>query len=180
MKTSSKITVIASLAALALVGSAFAAWQFNKAATKTVESNVAITKDDSVGEITLSKETFYLTLDQDVLAWTESDHTDDVGAIEDTLTSIKVTYTGSSKANDVSDVTLTASFTADTAFASYVSITGGSLAEPTATGNKKEADYTLPTLAWTAQPTTQAQFNAMKEALAGKKVTFTFKATIAA
>lgn len=180
MKTSSKITVIASLAALALVGSAFAAWQFNKAATKTVDSNVAITKDDGVGEITLSKETFYLTLDQDVLAWTEADHTDDDGAITDTLTSIKVTYTGSAKANDVSDVDLDVTFSADSAFASYVNITDGSLATPTATGNKLEADYTLPTLAWAGKPTTQAQFDAMKTALAGKKVTFTFTATIAA
>lgn len=179
MKTSNKISIIATVGALALVGTAFAAWQFNAAANKNATSNVAITKDSSTGVITLDHETFYLTLDQDVLAWTTGNHDDKDEAINDTITKLAVTYTGSAKSKDVSDVTLTASFSADDAFASYVSITGGGLGTETNTENVKKADYTLPTLAWVAKPTTQATFNTMKTALAGAKVTFTFTAIIA-
>lgn len=179
MKTSNKISIIATVGALALVGTAFAAWQFNKSAEKVSTSNVAITKDASVGEIALNPETFYLTLDQDVLAWTTGNHNDKDETINDAITKLTVTYTGSAKSKDVSDVTLTASFNADDAFASYVSITGGGLGTATGTENVKEADYTLPTLAWVAKPTTQAQFDAMKSALASAKVTFTFTATVA-
>ena len=180
MKISSKISAVATMGALALVGTAFAAWQFNKSAVKEVNANVAITKDASVGEITLSQETFYLTLDQEFIGWTVSDHTDDEAAVSDGLTSLAVTYTGSAAAGDVSDVNLTAGFVADSAFNAYISITGGSLGTPTASANVKEATYTLPTVAWVSKPSTKAQFDAMKSALAGAKVTFTFTATVVA
>ncbi|MBR0439908.1 MAG: hypothetical protein IJK27_04075 [Bacilli bacterium] len=179
MKISSKISAIATMGALALVGTAFAAWQFNKNAEKVVNANVAITKDASVGEITLSQETFYLTLDQEFLGWTVSDHTNSEEAVTDGLTSFKVTYTGSEAAGDVSDVTLTAAFAADSAFDAYISVTGGGLGTPTASANVKEATYTLPTIAWVHKPTTKAQFDAMKSALDGAKVTFTYTATVA-
>ena len=181
MKTSNKISIIATVGALALVGTAFAAWQFNKSAEKASTSNVTITKDASIGEITLDPETFYLTLDQDTLGWTLSDHTNKEEAVEDVFDTVKVTYTGSAKSNDVSDVTLDVTFTVDSAISTYVSVTGGSLGTPTASGNKKEANYTLPTLAWVEgkKPTTQAKFDAMTDALAGAKVTFTFTATVA-
>lgn len=42
MKISSKISAVATMGALALVGTAFAAWQFNKSAEKVVDANVAI------------------------------------------------------------------------------------------------------------------------------------------
>jgi len=179
MKISSKISAVATMGALALVGTAFAAWQFNKSAEKVVDANVAITKDTSVGEITLSQETFYLTLDQEFLGWTVSDHTNSEEAVTDGLTSFTVTYTGSEAAGDVSDVTLTAAFAADSAFDAYISVTGGALGTPTAHANVEEATYTLPTVAWVNKPTTKAQFDAMKSALAGAKVTFTYTATVA-
>lgn len=180
MKISSKISAVAAMGALALVGTAFAAWQFNKGADKAANANVAITKDASVGEITLSQETFYLTLDQEFIGWTVSNHTDSEEAVTDGLSSLTVTYTGSEAAGDVSDVTLTASFSADSAFDAYVSFTGGVLGTPTADANVKEATYTLPTVGWVNKPTTKANFDAMKSALAGAKVTFTYTATVAA
>ena len=179
MKISSKISAVATMGALALVGTAFAAWQFNASKVKEVDANVAITKDASVGEITLSQETFYLTLDQEFIGWTVSDHTDKEEAVTDGLTSFTVTYTGSAAAGDVSDVSLTATYAADSAFDAYISITGGSLGTPTANANVKEATYTLPTVAWVSKPATKAQFDAMKSALAGAKVAFTFTATVA-
>ena len=180
MKTSSKISIIATISTLAVVGTAFAAWQFNKSAQKASNSNVVITKDDSVGEITLQYETFYLTLDQDTLAWTSVDNTDAETATG-VITTNKVTYTGSDKANDVSDVTLTVTYTVDSAISTYVTISGGELGARVENQNVLEQDYTLPTLTWVEgkKPTTKKAFDAMKAALAGAKVAFTFKADIA-
>ena len=178
MKITSKISAVATMGALALVGTAFAAWQFNKSADKVANANVAITKDASVGEITLSQETFYLTLDQGFLGWTVSDHTNSEEEVTDGLTSFTVTYTGSEAAGDVSDVNLTATFAADSAFDAYISLSGGALGTPTASANVKEATYTLPTVAWVNKPTTKANFDAMKSALEGAKVTFTYTATV--
>ena len=180
MKISSKISAVATMGALALVGTAFAAWQFNASKVKEVDANVAITKDASVGEITLSQETFYLTLDQEFIGWTVSDHTDKEEAVTDGLTSFTVTYTGSEAAGDVSDVTLTATYNADSAFDAYISFADGGLGTPTASANEKVATYTLPTVAWVDKPSTKAEFDAMKTALAGAKVTFTFTATVGA
>ena len=179
MKTSSKISIIAGAATLALVGTAFAAWEFNKSVEETINSNVAITKDASVGTITITPNTFYLTLDQDVLAFTSSDHTDSDATVSDQLTEVEFKYTGSAKSNDVSDVTLTVTYVADAALLTYVSFTDGSLGTPTVAANVKTATYTLPTVSWVAKPTTQADFNTMKTALNGAKITFTFTATVA-
>lgn len=179
MKTASKISIIATLSTLALVGTAFAAWEFNKAAQETLDSNVAITKDASAGELALDPEVFYLTLDQDVLAFTASDHTDGEAAVTDQITTFDVEYTGSAKAKDVSDVTLEVTYDA-TALASYVTVSGGSLGEATANQNVKTATYTLPSLEWVDKPSTKAEFDAMKTALASAKITFTIKASIAA
>ena len=179
MKTATKISLIATISTLALAGTAFAAWEFNKSANLAAQSNVAITKDASEGTLEIDPATFYLTLDQDVLAFTESDHTDDANAVSDQITTFTVTYTGSDKANDVSDVTLAVTYNVDAAIASYVTVSGGSLATPTASANVKTAVYTLPTLAWSAKPTTQAAFNSMKTALASAKISFTISATVA-
>ena len=141
-------------------------------------SVVAITKDASVGEITLSQETFYLTLDQEFLGWTVSDHTNSEEAVTDGLTSFTVTYTGSEAAGDVSDVSLTAECNADSAFDAYISFTGGALGTPTESANTKVATYTLPTVDWVDKPTTQAEFDAMKSALEGAKVTFRYTAKV--
>ena len=181
MKTASKISLIATLSTLALAGTAFAAWEFNQSVTITAESNVAITKDVSAGTLEIDPATFYLTLDQANPLWTESGHNNLDDAINDTITEFTVTYTGSAQSSDVSDVTLTVSCNVDSAIATYVTVSGGSLGTPTDNGNVKEAVYTLPTLAYTAsKPTTKAQYDAMKTALAGAKITFTISATVVA
>lgn len=182
MKTGSKISIIATLSTLALVGTAFAAWEFNQSAEKAAQSNVAITKDASVGELVLNPEAFYLTLDQeeDVL-FTLSGHDGKDEAINDEITTFDIKYTGSAKSNDVSDVTLSVTYNVDAAISTYVSVSGGALGEQTNTGNEATATYTLPSLAWVnnKKPTTQKAFDQMKQDLAGAKITFTVKATIA-
>ena len=122
MKTSTRISIIATLSTLALAGTAFAAWEFNKSIQEDRASNVTITKDASAGSIALSPDVFYLTLDQDVLAFTASDHTDDASAITDSITTVNMTYTGSAKSNDVSDITLGVTYEIDAGIASYVTI----------------------------------------------------------
>ena len=182
MKTGSKISIIATLSTLALVGTAFAAWEFNQSASANANSNVTITAKSEVGTLEVNPATFYLTLDHDFIGFTSSDHTDGEAAVTDGLTQVTLKYTGSAQSNDVSDVTIEdPTFVVDAALANYVSITGGSLATPTVSANVKQAVYTLPTVSWVdgKKPTTKAQYDAMKTALASAKVAFTFEATVA-
>ena len=182
MKTGSKISIIATLSTLALVGTAFAAWEFNKSANANANSNVTITAKSEVGTLEVNPATFYLTLDYNYLGFTSSDHTNDENAVSDGLQQVTLTYTGSAQSNDVSDVTIeTPTYVVDSAISTYVSITGGSLGTPNPNNNIKTVVYTLPTVAWVdgKKPTTKAQYDAMKTALASAKVAFTFEATVA-
>ena len=180
MKTSNKITIVSLAGAFALIGTAFAAWQFNSSVTKASASNVEITKKTSTGSIA-DVATFYLTLDQSGVFWTNKSFDDSNEAITnaDKVTEFAFVYTGSDTANDVSDVELSVSFDVDAGIETYVSFTGGELSGLTSSSNQKSATYVLPTLAYTAsKPTTSAAYDVMKEALAGKKVTFTLTATV--
>ena len=181
MKTTNKITLLSLAGGLSLVGTAFAAWQFNANVASATNSNVEVTKVSNVGTIS-DVTTFYLTLDQKGPYWTNKsfDNSDVTINAEDVVESFVFTYTGSNQSNDVSDVTLSVSFTADDAILDYVSFTGGELGEATSVNNVKSATYTLPTLSYTAnKPTTLAAYNAMKEALENKVVTFSLTATVA-
>ena len=181
MKTSNKITLLSLAGGLTLVGTAFAAWQFNANVASAVDSNVEITRATNEGTIA-DVATFYLTLDQKGPYWTNKSFDDSAVEITDAdvVESFEFTYTGSAKSNDVSDVTLNVTCECDDAILNYVSFTGGELGLATVNDNVKSATYTLPTLAYTAnKPTTIAAYTAMQEALEGKKVTFTLVATIA-
>ena len=181
MKTTNKITLVSLAGALSLVGTAFAAWQFNNNVEKVNASNVEITKKTATGSIN-DVQRFYLTLDQSGAYWTNKDFNNSEDAIldEDKVTSFDVIYTGSSSANDVSDVTLDVTYTVDDAILDYVNVTAGSLAAATSLNNVKSSVYTLPTLTYTAnKPTTSASYDVMKSALEGAKVTFTITATVA-
>lgn len=62
-----KTLITAGLAA-ALVGTGYAAWQFNDSVEKTYTDNAIITnKNVDEGVITLDNETFYLVIDQNFL-----------------------------------------------------------------------------------------------------------------
>ena len=180
MKTSNKITLVSVAGGLALVGTAFAAWQFNSTVTKTSASNVEITKKTSSGSIA-DVATIYLTLDQKGAYWTSVSYNDSEEDIDanDIVTSFNFVYTGSSDANDVSDVTLTVDFVADEGIATYVNFTGGELTNVTSENNVKQGVYNLPELSYTsAKPSTSSEYDVMKAALEGKKVTFTLTATV--
>ena len=181
MKTTNKITLVSLIGGVALIGSAFAAWQFNASTSTSAISNVEITKETSVGHLA-DVATFYLTLDQKGAYWTNVSYDNSEANIENNtiVTSFAVTYNGSEESNDVSDVTLEVTYTVDSEIEEYVTFTGGELVNVTSNNNVKSATYNLPTLAYTAsKPTTSAEYAAMKTALAGKKVSFTISATVA-
>lgn len=180
MKTTNKITIVSLAGALALIGTAFAAWQFNASATETKASNVEVTAKTSTGTIA-DVASFYLTLDQSGAFWTSKSYDGSESAIldADKVTSFPFVYTGSDSSSDVSDVELTVTFTVDEGIETYVTFTGGELVSVTESGNQKSGTYTLPTLSYTAsKPTTSAAYSAMKTALEGKKVTFTLTAEV--
>lgn len=181
MKTTNKITLLSLAGGLTLVGTAFAAWQFNANVAEAQNSNVEITKNTTAGSIA-DVATFYLTLDQKGAYWTNKSFVDSDEEITDAdiVESFAFTYTGSANSNDASDVTLSVNYEVDSAISNYVTVSGGSLSEATVLNNVKSATYTLPTLAYTVnKPTTLANYNAMKEALEGKTITFNLVATVA-
>ncbi|MCR4879923.1 MAG: hypothetical protein K5906_03085 [Bacilli bacterium] len=180
MKTTNKITMVSLGGALALVGTAFAAWQFNASVNKVSASNVEITKNTSTGTID-DVATFYLTLDQSGAYWTNRsfDASEETITEADKITNFAFVYTGSDTSSDVSDVTLTVTYVVDAGIEEYVNVSEGELVNVTANNNKKSGTYNLPTLSYTAnKPTTSASYEVMKEALAGKKVTFTLNAEV--
>lgn len=181
MKTANRITLVSVIGGIALIGSAFAAWQFNSSTSSSAVSNVEITKETKVGTLA-DVSTFYLTLDQKGAFWTSVSYneSEEEVASNTVISSFSVVYTGSDKSNDVSDVTLEVSFSVDSAIETYVSFTGGELVSISEEANVKSATYNLPTLAYTSsKPTTSAEYATMKAALAGKKVSFTISAEVA-
>ena len=181
MKTTNKITLVSLAGGIALIGSAFAAWQFNSSTSVEATSNVEITKETTSGVLS-DISTIYLTLDQKGAFWTSVSYNDSEEEIANNtiVTSFNVTYTGSSESNDVSDVTLAVTYTVDAGIENYVTLTGGELVNVASNDNVKTATYNLPALSYTAnKPTTSGEYHAMKEALEGKKVSFTVTATVA-
>ena len=180
MKTTSKITLVSLVGGIALIGSAFAAWQFNESQSLSAHSNVEFTKETNVGSIS-DIPTIYLTLDQKGPFWTSLSYNDSLEEVDDSkiVTSFTFTYTGSDESNDVSDVALNVAYSVDSGIETYVSFTGGELVNVTENDNVKTATYNLPTLAYTsAKPSTSAEYRSMKAALDGKKVSFSLTATV--
>jgi len=180
MKISNKITIVSMAGALALIGTAFAAWQFNASVSEANATNVDITKKTSSGSIA-DVATFYLTLDQSGVYWTNKSFDNSEASIldEDKVSTFAFVYTGSSSSKDVTDVILSVSYVADDNIAHYVSFTGGELVNIVENENVKSATYNLPSLAYTSyKPSTSAAYDEMKTALEGKKVTFTLTASV--
>ena len=184
MKTSNKITLIAGLSAIALIGTGYAAWTFSKDATATADGNVNITaKADEAGKLELAADqSFVLTLDQDFIGWQKTandNNTSDVSVV-------KLEYTGSEAKDPNGDSaieeTIKVSMTADYgALSTYVTF-GALEAEQTFTytGTKLEIEFDLPTVSYVAAkyPKNEEAYDAMVTALANAKVNFTFTATV--
>ena len=183
MKTSNKITLIAGLSAIALIGTGYAAWTFSENATATADGNVNITTKTETGELKLADgQTFVLTLDQDFIGWQKTANDNDTSDVK----VVKLEYTGS-EAKDYKngyavEETIKVSMTADYgALSTYV--TFGSLdAEQSFnyTGTKLDIDFNLPTVSYVdaKYPRNETDYDAMVTAIGSAKITFTFTATV--
>ncbi len=186
MRTSNKITLIAGLSAIALVGTGYAAWTFSKDATATAKSNVNITtKADEVGTLALAKgQTFVLTLDQDFIGWQKTANDNNTSDVS----TIKLEYTGSEE-KDYKDgyavdekikVTMTADYGALSTYVTFGALDADLTKEYKYTGTKLEFEFNLPTVSYIDDmyPRNEKAFNAMVTAIGSAEVNFTFTATV--
>ena len=87
MRTSDKITFIAGLSAIALIGTGYAAWVFSEDSTITGTGNVSIiTKGQETGSLNQlpGQENLVLTLDQDFIGWqtqAKDNNTSDISSL---------------------------------------------------------------------------------------------------
>lgn len=184
MKTSNKITLIAGLSAIALIGTGYAAWTFSKDATATADGNVNITtKADEVGKLELAADqSFVLTLDQDFIGWQKTANDNNTSDVK----VVKLEYTGSEekdyKANFAVDenikVTMTAQYGALSTYVEFGSLDGAITKEYT--GEKIEFEFNLPTVSYidAMYPRNEEDYDAMVTAIGSAKVNFTFTATV--
>lgn len=180
MKTRNKLSILASVAALALVGTGYAAWQFSKENTVDVNGTVNVVgKADEVGTLTLKDGlTYTLVLDQNEdggVYWADNEGTKLTDA------NIVLEFVGTDRAVNE---TVTISMESDYASAIETYVTfGDNDADQsfTWTGEKtvEEITFALPTVAYTdAYPLNEAAYDAMYEAVNGAEITFTFTAEI--
>ncbi len=184
MKTSNKITLIAGLSAIALIGTGYAAWTFSKDATATADGNVNITtKAEEVGTLKLADgQSFVLTLDQDFIGWQKTANDNDTSDV----TEIKLVYSGS-KAKDTKaeyaveetiDVTVEADYGA---LSTYVEFgTTAAIASQNYVGEDLTFKFTLPTVSYidSMYPRNEEAYDAMVTAISSAKVSFTFTASV--
>lgn len=178
MKLLNKVTLVSVLGCAAVVGTGFAAWTFNQSATAGSKANVLITSTATEGTLEASATQLYLILDQSEVYFSTSN--DEATALENKVTSITLTYTGSEESSDVSDVSFSFTQNVSSSLTTYISVSEGSLSDAVALDNVKTVEFTLPTLTYTDnKPTTIAKYNEMKSAVADATITFSFTATVA-
>ena len=184
MRTSNKITLIAGLSAIALVGTGYAAWTFSNDATTTAESNVNITtKAAEVGTLALADgQTFVLTLDQDFIGWQKTandNNTSDVSTIKLEYTgSEEKDYKGGYAVDENIKVTMTADYGALSTYVTFDALDADLTKEYT--GTKLEFEFNLPSVSYVdaKYPRNETDFDAMVTAIGSAKVNFTFTATV--
>ncbi len=184
MKTSNKITLIAGLSAIALIGTGYAAWTFSKDAEATTEGNVNITtKDPEVGELKLADgQTFVLTLDQDFIGWQKvanDNNTSDVDVVKlEYIGSEAKDYNAAFAVEETIKVSMTASYGA---LADYVEF-GALEAEKSFdyAGEKLDIEFALPTVSYVdaKYPRNEKAYDEMVAAIESAKVEFTFTASV--
>ena len=186
MKTSNKITLIAGLSALALIGTGYAAWTFSKDATAVETGNVNITtKADEVGKLSLlaGEENIVLTLDQDFIGWQLEASDNDTSDIS----VVTLEYEGSEakdyKAGFAVDEDIDVIMTADYgALADYVTFGDLEVTEQKKdyAGEKLTFEFKLPTVSWidAMYPRNEKAYDDMVAALENEKIEFAFTAAV--
>lgn len=185
MKLSNKISLIAGIAGLAVVGTGYAAWTFSKDVDGvTSTGNVKITEEAEVGTLKADKDSFYLIIDQKFLGWATTDT-----ATASDLDKITLTYEGAESGTTATntdwliDETITFTCSCDvSALSSYISFTGAEDYVETKdyNGTAIILDYTLPTVSWVdgMKPENETEYDTMVNTIGSATVDFTFKAEV--
>lgn len=186
MNLKNKISMISCVAAMALVGTGYAAWTFSKDATQTATGNVNITaKADEVGTLTVDNDSFYLVIDQGFLGWATTQN-----ATASDISKVVLTYSGAegkSTADNTNwkiDETIKFTCTFDgSALSEYIVFTNVADTEYTKsyTGLADiTLDYNLPTVSWKdgAKPENETEYDAMVTAIGSTTVDLSFTAEV--
>lgn len=186
MKTSNRLSIISAVAALAIVGTGFAAWQFSKDASATSTGNVSITaKAEEAGTLKLADgQTFTLTLDQDFIGWQKKANDDNTSDVS----TVKLEYTGSTandyEGNKAVDEDVTVTMTAEYgALSTYVDFgdLDAAITKDYKGEDKIEFEFNLPTVSYvdSMYPRNEEAYDAMVNAIGSATVNFTFNAEVA-
>lgn len=185
MKTSNRLSIISAVAALAIVGTGFAAWQFSKDAGATSTGNVSITaKAEEAGTLKLADgQTFTLTLDQDFIGWQKKANDDNTSDVS----TVKLEYTGSTvndyEGNKAVDEDVTVAMTAEYgALSTYVDFgdLDAAITKEHKGEDKIEFEFNLPTVSYvdSMYPRNEEAYDAMVNAIGSATVNFTFNAEV--
>lgn len=184
MKTTNKISLIAGLAAIVLVGTGYAAWTFSKDASVNADGNVNITtKDPEVGTLSLEAgQTFVLTLDQDFIGWQKEaadNNTSDVSTVKlEYIGSEAKDYKAGFAVNEDIKVTMTAEYGALSTYVEFGALEAAKTVDYL--GEKITFEFALPTVSYVEAkyPRNEKDYDAMVTAIGSAKVNFTFTAEV--
>ena len=186
MRTSDKITFIAGLSAIALIGTGYAAWVFSKDSTITGTGNVSIiTKGQETGSLNQlpGQENLVLTLDQDFIGWqtqAKDNNTSDIS-------SLALEYQGSQAKDTRGEyavdedivVTMSADYGVLSTYVQFGDLQDVELVKEF-TGEAITFEFRLPTVSYvdSMYPRNEKAYDEMVEALDGATIQFTFDAQV--
>lgn len=179
MNARTKLSIVTAAGLLALTGTGFAAWTFNKDASVNSTANVTVLPESELGTLTITTASLYIVLDQAGIYYAS----DAAGA--NPVTRLEANYNAPADGTlgENMDIDFDLAFSGATAdWATYVNgLADVSLGTVTVDHGDNALAFTLPALTYTAaKPSTESEYDAMKAALDGKTVTMTVTADAAA
>ena len=186
MKLRNKLAVITATAMLAFTGIGFGAWVFGHEANANASVANEVTAAVDLTGLTADHDSFKLVLDQPAKAWNSQGKglqwEDNSG---NALSEIELTPAISFRSGSDTP-TYEYSFVPEVTIGSGLEdiVTFSNVDETERTGTFTQASplaafsYTLPSLAYTDEPESLAEYDAMVAALAGKEISFSFTLNI--
>ncbi len=186
MRTQSKITLIAGLTAMALVGTGYAAWSFSEDRIITETGNVnVVTKGQEAKflERLPGEENLILTLDQDFIGWqreAKDNNTSDIS-------SLTLEYLGSQAKDPEGEyavkediaVTMNVDYGVLSTYVEFGELKDVELVKDYK-GEKLTFEFRLPSVSYvdSMYPRNEQAYEEMVEVLKGAKIQFTFEARV--
>ncbi len=186
MRTQSKITLIAGLTAMALVGTGYAAWSFSEDRIITETGNVnVVTKGQEAKflERLPGEENLILTLDQDFIGWqreAKDNNTSDIS-------SLTLEYLGSQAKDPEGDyavkediaVTMNVDYSVLSTYVEFGELKDVELVKDYK-GEKLTFEFRLPSVSYvdSMYPRNEQAYDEMVEVLEGAKIQFIFEAHV--